>query len=119
MKDYFPPHESQCKCGCGLDWTPEFRKFMNTMRHELGFPIPVSSGARCAAYDAKIGGAGVHPTGDASDNQVTGVRAFKVQQWALAHGATGIGVRQKGPYAKRIVHIDTTEGPMRPRIWSY
>lgn len=92
---------------------------MNIIRHECGFPLPVSSGARCEIYDKHIGGAGVHPTGEAGDFLVSGKKAHRLIEKAMRYGITGIGVKQHGPHNKRFIHLDDTNGETRPFIWSY
>ena len=34
-------------------------------------------------------------------------------------GFTGFGLRGKGDYKYRFIHLDDTEGPFRPWPWSY
>lgn len=119
MINYFKPHETQCKCGCGLDWTPAYRGKMNIIRDELGFPLPVNSGARCEKYDKSIGGAGVHSQQCAGDYRVSGKRAYALIKLAFKYGFTGIGIKQKGDHGSRFVHLDDTEGATRPWVWTY
>jgi len=119
MQNYFEPHETQCKCGCGLDWTPEYRDIMNLIRDEAGFPIPVNSGARCPAYDSSLGGKGVHSKRCAGDYGVSGKQAHTLVKLGFKYGMTGIGIKQHGDHASRFVHMDTTEGETRPWLWSY
>jgi uncharacterized protein YcbK (DUF882 family) len=68
-KNYFPPSETQCKCGCGLDITDELRGLLNTLRRDYGRPITVVSGARCPTYNRQVGGApqSQHRLGRAAD----------------------------------------------------
>jgi uncharacterized protein YcbK (DUF882 family) len=54
---WFMPSETKCKCGCGLDIQDSLRDALNRMRNDFGFPLHVVSGARCAAYNKKVGGA--------------------------------------------------------------
>ena len=120
MKDYFSEKETACRCGCGLNWTDDFRNMMNMIRHECGFPLPCSSGARCETYDKLQGGKGVHPQQTAGDFQVSGYKAFRFMQVAFKYNITGVGVKQHGKdHSKRFVHIDCTEGATRPWVWSY
>lgn len=119
MRNYFEPHETQCKCGCGLDWTPAFRGKMNLIREEAGFAIPCNSGARCVEHDRNEGGAGVHPQQCAGDFRVSGNRAHTLMKLAFKYDIQGIGVKQKGDHVTRFVHLDDTEGDTRPWVWSY
>ena len=95
------------------------------VRIMVGFPLQVSSAARCPAYNAKVsktGMTGPHTTGRAIDFKVFGASAFKVMEAMLAEGFTGIGVSQKGPHGERFIHGDdlpSAEGQPRPTVWSY
>ena len=51
-KNYFKRSETQCKCGCGLDITDDFRTFLNMLREACGRPLYITSGARCRKYNA-------------------------------------------------------------------
>lgn len=119
MKNYFPFNETQCRCGCGGDITDDFRHFLNCVRHAVGCSLRLSSGYRCSTYDKKIGGKGVHPTGMAADVLCSGRLAAKVMKAATIYDAQGIGVSQKGQHNKRFIHLDITEGELRPWVWSY
>lgn len=119
MTDYFPIEETQCKCGCGQNWTPQFHAKMNLIRAEVGTPMVVSSGCRCEAYDKSIGGKGAHATGNAGDFLCSGSHAHAILKAALKAGVSGIGISQRGAHGSRFIHLDITEGPMRPWVWSY
>lgn len=66
---YFPPAETSCKCGCGLDIRPELRAALEALRASVGFPLPVVSGARCPERNRQVGGAtsSLHLRGLAAD----------------------------------------------------
>lgn len=117
----FTASEMECKCGCGQ--VPEIR-FMNGLqfiRYELDSPLMVTSGFRCLAYDARIGGANVHPTGFAADISI-GYRAAYLLISEATPVMTGIGIAGRGD--NRFVHLDMlplgeTHDHPRPRIWTY
>jgi len=95
-----------------------------TLRQELNFPLPVTSSYRTVEHNKKVGGGtnSAHLLGRAVDISISGKKAFKLIEAALDLGFTGIGVKQKGPHNKRIIHIDDcphTQKRPRPRIWSY
>lgn len=113
-----------CGCGCGLLPDQDFMERVQRARDRTNFPWPVTSGARCAAYNAKVSGTGEtgpHTTSRAIDIGVQGVQAFAVVVAMLAEGFTGIGVNQKGD--KRFIHGDDvppgSSNLPRPQIWSY
>ena len=101
----------------------DFMNKIEELRMYIGFPIVVTSAARCPEHNSRVSGTGrtgPHTTGRAIDLGVGGDRAYKVLLAALSMGFTGIGVNQKGP--ARFIHIDDLENtPSRPRpyVWSY
>ncbi len=121
--EHFSSAELACKCGCGMLPERDFMAKVERLRVRFGLPLPVTSCARCAAYNAKVsktGAKGPHTTGRAVDFAVIGNRALDLVRIALEEGFTGIGVQQKG--TGRFIHIDdlpAAEGQPRPWIWSY
>ena len=114
----FTEAEMRCKCDCGrADMDPAFMAALQRVREAYGRPMRVTSGFRCKDYDKRVGGAGVHPTGQAADIAVSGEDAHALLTVAI--GMRGIGLKQHGPHVSRFLHMDMTDGPMRPRIWSY
>ena len=119
----FTQAEVSCKCGCGFTLQPDFLQRVQRLRDVVGFALPVSSGGRCPAHNAKVsstGANGPHTTGRAIDLAVSRLQALLVIAAALKLGFTGIGVQQKGD--KRFVHLDdlpNAPGQPRPTIWSY
>ena len=101
-----------------------FMRDLDRLRAVVGFPLAVSSGYRCPAYNARLsstGAAGPHTTGKAVDVPLVGSKALKLVETAASLGFTGIGINQRGPHNKRFIHLDKLtpqEGP-RPWIWSY
>jgi len=59
-------------------------------------PVVISSGCRCAAHNAKVGGkpSSQHVFGKAADFSVVGVSSKEVQAFliSMCHGKYGIGV---------------------------
>jgi len=119
----FKPAEVACKCGCGFLPDAEFMNKVQTLRDVVGFPLPVTSCARCKVYNAKVsstGDDGPHTTGRAIDCGVSRANAFFVVSAAMKLGFSGIGVQQKGD--SRFIHLDdlpNAPGQPRPTIWSY
>lgn len=99
-------------------------KRLDALRDLLGYPLRVTSGYRCPAYNAKIsktGMNGAHTTGEAVDLLASGKKALEIVGEAYSLGFTGIGIKQKGPQAGRFVHLDTCVLPHIPRpfLFSY
>jgi len=119
----FSPAEVACKCGCGMLPEANFMQKAQMARDIVSFSLPVSSGARCPAYNQVVsttGPAGPHTTGRAIDFAVRGADALKLILALSRCGFTGIGVAQKGD--KRFIHADdlpATPSRPRPHIWSY
>ena len=124
---HFSEEEMRCRCGCGrADMDREFMRALEMLREVVAFPMPVTSGFRCPAHDAAVGGserkgAGPHTTGKAADILVSGERAYRLVRAALELGFRGIGLKQRGPQEGRFVHLDMLgkEEAARPRIWTY
>lgn len=101
--------------------TPATLERFNALREDVGFPMAMSSGYRCRAYNTLNGYTQTHATGGAGDITCSHKEAFELNRKAPAHGFTGIGIRQKG--GSRFVHLDDLEEDLpsrpRPHIWSY
>jgi hypothetical protein len=134
--DNFPAWELSCHCGCeytGMDRT--FLSMLQEVREDLGFPLPISSAARCPEHNAAVsstGEDGPHTTLRAVDILLFGGRLVEfnalVSNYVLgergqAHRFTGLGFKQNGPRSQRFIHLDNllvheTRGP-RPWVWTY
>ena len=120
---HFTDAELACRCGCGMLPAPDFIEKIEALRLLAGFPLIVTSAARCAAHNRAVsetGDSGPHTTGRAIDISVQGAQAYRLAQLALAVGITGIGVKQMG--AGRYLHLDDLQDSAtspRPRLWSY
>jgi len=118
---YFSFDELKCKhCG-GLVFDEDFKRTLDNIRRDCGFPLPVSSGYRCPDHPIEIAKdePGAHCSGKAVDIKVSGEKALKLVEVALRHGVKRIGVSQKGDHSKRFVHLDNELDLPNPTIWSY
>lgn len=120
---YFVRSEFACK-HCGENkMDDQFLEELDTLRHEYGAPLVVSSGYRCPDHNSKVsstGRTGPHTTGRAADLAVDRGNAHKLLRLAMNRGFTGIGVQQKG--GARFIHLDNlpnAPGQPRPTVWSY
>ena len=119
----FTRDEMVCKCGCNrCCMDPDFMDTLQSIRHEFGGSLTVSSGYRCAEHNEAVsdsGKTGAHTQGKAADLLIRGADAVRLLSIGLRHGITGVGVSQKG--ANRFLHLDTCSPPdmPRPSIWSY
>ncbi len=123
----FSRTEFLCKCGCGrADMDPGFMANLQKVRQYFGRALVVTSGFRCPDHNDAVshsGRDGPHTTGRAVDLAIAGEDAFFVIQEAIESGEfTGVGVKQKGAWGGRFIHLDNLEndaGSPRPRVWSY
>lgn len=122
MKNYFKPHEQECK-HCGLNKVEQgFLDKLNKIRHEAGFPFVVSSFYRCPEHNKAVsstGATGPHTTGRAVDIRIHGEQALWVVENARKFGFTGVGINQKGAVKGRFIHLDDLDVVPRPWLWSY
>jgi len=111
-----------CPC-CGTKGMDDaFMRALDGLRGHLGFPLYVTSGYRCSAYNdlkSKTGRTGPHTTGQAVDVALYGASAYYLLEHAFNYGMMGIGLSQKGDHSKRFVHLDSIVDGPRPGIWTY
>lgn len=130
---YFSREELACR-HCGeLSMNREFMDRLVNLRRAYARPMSITSGCRCRAHDAAIGGADVHPTGRGVDVAIAGNDVHRLIRMATAMGFTGIGINQRGDWARRFVHLDdlpecefndhgmcvSGHRHHRPRVWTY
>ena len=105
----FSRKEFACKCGCGKDDVePRLAEMCQTIRDAVGVPVRVNSGCRCAAHNAKVGGAvdSYHTKGLAADLSCSiGARALAeaIQALHVAGKLDGLEYCLRYP---TFVHID-------------
>ena len=113
FNEYFNRSEFRCKCGCGWDVVDVFLlQILTQVRTHFDAPVRITSGCRCARYNATIPGAGTrsqHTLGKAADIQVKNTPPRMVADWIDAHYSQTLGI---GRY-KDWTHVDVR--PMRAR----
>jgi len=119
----FSPYEMACKGDGSLRVDETFMDTIQAVRNAVKFPMPVTSGYRSPAYNAKVsdtGEGGPHTLGLAADIAVSGPRAITLLLVAMQLGMRGFGISQKG--TARFIHLDmapnSPQSP-RPALWSY
>jgi len=118
---HFTDDELRCRCGCGGLPSVEFQEALEQLRVQYGHPMRLSSAHRCQEHNDKVsstGRNGPHTKG-AVDVLVWGPDAYELISDAILLDWSGIGVSQKGPKGARFIHLDDTDGPTRPWVWSY
>lgn len=107
LSPHFRASEFACPCeDCtriAVHWA--LVELLQRMRWRIGRPIFVTSGFRCAAYNAEIGGApgSLHVHGLAADLQSPGIEPQALADIAENCGAGGIGLYP------RHIHVDVGE----------
>ena len=119
--DHFPDHELASPDIGEHAMNPVFMEKLVTLRKAFGKPMVLTSAYRTPEHNKLVGGAlnGAHVMGRAVDVLMAGEDAYALVKMALEHGFTGIGLKQKGDWGDRFVHLDDMRGERRPRIWTY
>lgn len=88
FRDYlslnFRRHEFACKCGCGFDAVDyDIVGILQVIRSHFNTVITITSGCRCEAHNAAVGGvkSSFHKKAQAVDFQVKGVDPEKVVEY--------------------------------------
>ncbi len=116
MAKYFTDDEFRCKCG-KCEGLPRFGMHsrlltvMDAIREKVGQPVIVTSGYRCPAHNAAVGGVpdSYHTQGIAADIYCDGVSVDSLAWIADECGADGIGRY----YGQGFVHVDVRGWPAR------
>ncbi len=121
--EFFSEDELKCKGTGELDMDEEFMKKLIALRKELNQHMNIISGYRHMAYNDVLGKnrESPHLLGRAVDVVCHGKKAYSIIRLGIAHGFTGIGVKQHGEKADRFVHLDNMNNGerSRPMFWSY
>lgn len=136
----FSIKELSCRCGCGLgqsEMHPDFMSKLSQLRFEANIPLQITSAVRCANHNIKVSSSGMtgpHTLVDLKDGHGKRCHAvdIKIHGKELAHiidligrykiQFTGLGLKQKGDYSGRFLHIDDlpySANRQRPWIWTY
>lgn len=117
LTPHFSLAELSCRCGCGGHPTnPELFRLLEATRLLYGRPINITSGFRCAAHNAAVGGAtfSAHLAGWAVDVacETPGMRAG-IFEAAHRAGFTRLGI------ANTFIHMDCDPGKTPHVVWLY
>ena len=122
----FSTNEMMCHCGCkDSEMDSDFMKILQEIREDMNRPLKISSAVRCVKHNMKVSSTcknGPHVYRKAADIIISGADALRLIDVARKHGISGVGISQRGPHAKRFVHIDTLsadDGHPRPTVWTY
>lgn len=119
-KNYFSQKELACQ-HCGEYFFDEdFLSVLNEIRTVYNRPMVVSSGYRCPDHPIEQAkdNPGAHAKGKAVDIKVAGQDAIDLVIAAGLNGITRIGVKQKGEWNDRFIHLDCDDD-LPNAMWSY
>lgn len=114
--DHFSPKEFACPCCGACEMKEDFVKWLDQVRSDLGSPIVIDSGFRCARHNKEVGGApnSAHLRGIAADIRAYGSEyRYRLLRVLLKWGAIRIGV------SKNFIHVDMDISLPHPAIWVY
>jgi len=103
LSAHFDRSEFACACGCGFDTVDtELLDALEALRAHFERPVRITSGARCAKYNAEVGGSpnSQHLIGRAADVVVDHIEPELVHEYFRDHPG-GLG-----SYSN-FTHIDT------------
>lgn len=113
----FTSDEFLCSCGCGSEEvSPILIIELQRLRNWVGEPIYITSGVRCKAFNAKIGGhpKSAHLDGEAADIYCKNVDIYNLAIKADLLGFKRIGLSPAGHY----IHVDIKK-PCPSKYWVY
>ena len=114
IPELFKDNEITCNCGCGLMPDKRTMERLYALRLIYNKPVVITSGARCANYNKKIGGseASQHVQGKGFDLAIPPADEWEVVRIAQSVGFKGIGLNNN-----RFIHVDDRTG--KPEMWTY
>ena len=116
VTEHFLYSDFVCPCCDALKITPGFYRhlrLLERMRGELGFPIVVNSGYRCARHNRAVGGA-AHSWHLLFATDVRPVDGASEKLAAMYDAAERLGFGGIGRY-ETFIHLDIRPDPMRWR----
>lgn len=114
MTNYFPEYPWPCKC-CGKDnIDPDLVRRLNEARAIAGIPFVITSGCRCEARNAAVGGKpdSAHLAGMAADIACQrSTDRFRMVQALMIAGFTRIEI------SPRHIHVDLDKTKVADVLW--
>lgn len=116
LSEHFNSGEFECPCCEKVHVDPRLISLLENARTLYHHPITISSGFRCPAHNAEVGGLpnSAHLTGEAADI----ICAFSADRYQMIRifislGATRIGV------GKGFLHVDVSRTLPQGVLWLY
>lgn len=116
LSEHFSKSEFACKCGCNTPFTiaPDLIDALESIRDFVNLPLIITSGFRCPAHNAAVGGGPEHPAGKAADIAVTD-DSFRS---TFLDAATAAGIKRKG-IASNFIHVGVDSSLPQNVVWMY
>ena len=116
--EFFKKEEFNCSHTGKNEMNHVFMQKLDCLRRLIKRPLVVSSGFRDVTHPIESAKtkAGMHTKGIAVDLLSSHQHAMSIVKHAMDLGIKGIGVKQKGDYGSRFIHLDARE---TPAFWSY
>jgi hypothetical protein len=113
--DHFPIEEFFCRDGCGKVFIhPDLKPTLERIREIYNQPMIITSGYRCAAHNAMIGGGPEHVQGEAADIYCAGdADRFKFLAACVAVGIKRIGID------RAFIHVGINKTLPQNVAWVY
>ncbi len=114
---HFDISEFDCKCGCGLNLTPQLLvNMLEQLRVLCGYPLRITSGTRCQDHNIAVMGKrnSSHKNGSAADiHCVRSTNRFNILNNAMRLSFNRIGV------ADTFIHLDIDPTKPPEMLWPY
>lgn len=119
--DDFSKKEFDCQHTGRNQMKESFMDKLQQLRDVYGKPMVITSGYRDPSHpiESRKATPGAHSFGVACDVAVHGENARELVGLAIRLGFTGIGIKQKGDYSKRFIHLDIAPPDKFPRPWLF
>lgn len=118
LSSNFSRSEFACKCGCGAsDVSADLVTKLQRLRSMIREPIIITSGVRCASYNAKVGGKpdSAHLTGEAADIACTDSR----KRWRMKRLLYGWSLFSRIGNGDSFLHVDVSKTLPAEVEWNY
>lgn len=113
---HFRQIEFACNCGCGhAEMNAQFVAALDMARRDAGVPFRISSGYRCPAHNARVGGVAdsAHTKGLAADILTSGSTERRIILTAVLRYFPRVGID------KHFIHVDMDTEKTGDVVWVY
>lgn len=118
LSEHFDRKEFSCNCGCGADGVAYALVIqLERLRNLIRRPIVITSGVRCAAHNATVGGKpdSAHLTGEAADIACIDSHT----RWQMKHWISAYSLFNRVGNGKTFLHLDVSKTLPQEVEWNY